>query len=157
MNDIGREGADHAAEYLGAIKGTWPLLLLAGGVAFASAVYQLKRGYRQRTAAQKCATVLLNTVLTASLAMGGAFLLPLFMPEATAQTQMGVVFLLGGLGGETVKQWLFARLRLSVVDLMNPDDINDIRKTMDPETRRKHAAQCPFRGDECRTTGSETA
>ena len=84
MNDIGREGADHAAEYLGAIKGTWPLLLLAGGVAFASAVYQLKRGYKQRTAAQKCVTVLLNTVLTASLAMGGAFLLPLFMPEATA-------------------------------------------------------------------------
>ena len=38
MNDIGREGADHAAEYLGAIKGTWPLLLLVGGVAFASAL-----------------------------------------------------------------------------------------------------------------------
>ena len=80
---------------------------------------------------------MLNTVLTASLAMGGAFLLPLFMPEATAQTQMGVVFLLGSLGGETVKQWLFARLRLSVVDLMNPDDINDIRRGMDPETRRR--------------------
>ena len=157
MNDIGREGADHAAEYLGAIKGTWPLLLLAGGVAFASAVYQLKRGYRQRTRSQKCATVLLNTMLTASLAMGGAFLLPLFMPEATAQTQMGVVFLLGSLGGETVKQWLFARLRLSVVDLMNPDDINDIRRGMDPETRRKHVAQCPFREDECRTAGGDAA
>ena len=29
------------------------------------------------------------------------------------------------------------------------DDINDIRKTMDPETRRKHAEQCPFKEDEC--------
>ena len=79
------------------------------------------------------------------------------MPEATAQTQMGVVFLLGSLGGETVKQWLFARLRLSVVDLMNPDDINDIRRGMDPETRRKHVAQCPFREDECRTAGGDAA
>lgn len=157
MNDIGREGADHAAEYLGAIKGTWPLLLLAGGIAFASAVYQLKRGYKQRTAVQKCATVLLNTVLTASLAMGCAFLLPFIMPDVTVEAQMGVVCLTASLGAESVKLWIIKKLGLSVVDLMNPDDINDIRRGMDPETRRKHAAQCPFRGDECRTTGGEAS
>lgn len=149
MDQIGRDSAEHAAEYLGVVRGSWPLIALAAAVAVTSALCQMRRGYKQRTIAQKTATVIINACLTVSLAMGCAFLLPLLMPDATVQAQMGVVCLTASLGAESLKLWFLKKLGLSVVDLMNPDDINDIRKTMDPETRKKHAAQCPFRLDEC--------
>lgn len=144
-----REGADHAAEYIGVVKGTWPLICIAFAIAITSALHQLRRGYKQRTRLQQAMTVLLNAVLTTSLAVGCVLLLPLAVPDVTPEMQIAGAVVLAGLGGETVKQWILKRLGLSVVDLMNPDDINDIRKTMDPETRKKHAEQCPFREDEC--------
>lgn len=150
MNQIGNDGAEHAAEYIGVVKGTWPLVSLAGAVALASALHQLKRGYKQRTLGQKTVTVFLNAVLTTSLAVGCVLLLPLAVPDVTPEMQIAGAVVLAGLGGETVKQWILKRLGLSVVDLMNPDDINEIRKGMDPETRKKHAEQCLFRGDECK-------
>ena len=149
MNQIGKDGAEHATEYIEAVRETWPLVSLAGVVALASALRQLKRGYKQRTTAQKVVTVLLNAVLTTSIAVGCVLLLPLAVPDVTPEMQIAGAVVLAGLGGETVKQWILKRLGLSVVDLMNPDDINDIRKSMDPETRKKHAEQCLFRGDEC--------
>ena len=149
MNDLGRQGADHAAEYIGAVKGTWPLVLIAGAVATASAARQLKRGYKQRSRKEQVVTALLNAALTTSMAVSCALLLPLVLPGVTPEMQVAVSMAVSGLGGETVKLWLLKKLGLSVVDLMNPDDINDIRRTMPPELRRKHAEQCPFRGDEC--------
>lgn len=149
MEQFSKDSAEHAAEYVDVVKGTWPLVSLAGAIALASALHQLKRGYKQRTRAQQAATVLLNAVLTTSLAVGCVLLLPLVMHDVTPEIQVAGAVVLAGLGGETVKQWILRRLGLSVVDLMNPDDINDIRKTMDPETRKKHAEQCLFRGDEC--------
>lgn len=143
-----RESADHAAEYLGVVKGTWPLALIAGAVAVASAARQLRRGYKQRTLAQKAVTVLLNALLTTALAVSGALLLPLFVP-VTPEVQIAISMAAAGMGGETVKLWFLKRLGLSVVDLMNPDDINDIRGGMSREQRRQHAERCPFRGDEC--------
>lgn len=151
MDQIGRNSAEHAAEYIGVVRGSWPLIALAAAVAVTSALCQMRRGFKQRTVAQKTATVLVNACLTTSLALGCAFLLPFIMPDATVQAQMGVVCLTASLGAESLKLWIIKKLGLSVVDLMNPDDINEIRKTMDPETRKKHAAQCPFRLDECAT------
>ncbi len=147
MHQLGQEG--RAVEYLGAVTNTWPLAALAWAIATASALRQLRRGYKQRTLAQRAATVLLNSLLTSSLAVGCALLMPLAVPGMTLEMQVAAAVVLSGLGGETVKQWLLHKLGLSVVDLMNPDDINEIRQTMDPETRRRHAACCPFRHDEC--------
>ena len=147
-----REGADHAAEYIGVVKGTWPLICIAFAIALASALHQLRRGYKQRTRLQQVATVLLNAVLTTSLAVGCVLLLPLAIPDVTPEIQVAGAIVLAGIGGETVKQWLLCKLGLSVVDLMSPDDINDIRKGMPPETRKRHAEQCPFREDECLPT-----
>ena len=149
MNQIGNDGAEHAAEYIEAVRGTWPLVSLAGAIALASALHQLKRGYKQRTTAQKVVTVLLNAVLTTSLAVGCVILLPLAVPDVTPEMQIAGAVILAGIGGETVKQWILKRLGLSVVDLTNSDDINNIRKGMDAAMRKKHAAQCPFREDEC--------
>lgn len=147
-----REGADHAAEYIGVVKGTWPLICIAFAIALASALHQLRRGYKQRTRLQQVATVLLNAALTTSLAVGCVLLLPLAIPDVTPEIQVAGAIVLAGIGGETVKQWLLCKLGLSVVDLMNPDDINDIRKGMPPETRKRHVEQCPFREDECLPT-----
>ena len=150
MNQVGKEGADHAAEYIEAVRGTWPLISLAGAIALASALHQLKRGYKQRTRAQKVVTVLLNAVLTTFLAVGCVLLLPLVVPDVTPEMQIAGAVVLAGLGGETVKQWILKRLGLSVVDLMNPDDINDILKTMDPQTLTQTPKLSPFRADECK-------
>lgn len=149
MNQLGKDSAEHAAEYIGVVKGSWPLVLIAGAVAVASAARQVKRGYKQRTTAQRAATVMLNAILTTALAVSCALLLPLVVPGVTPEVQIAVSMTAAGMGGETVKLWFLRRLGLSVVDLMNPDDINDIRREMPPETRKRHAGQCPFRGDEC--------
>ena len=149
MNQMSKDGAEHAAEYIEAVRGTWPLVSLAGAIALASALHQLKRGYKQRTRVQKAVTVLLNAVLTTSLAVGCVLLLPLAVPDLTPEQQIAGAVILAGLGGETVKQWILKRLGLSVVDLTNPDEINNIRKGMDAATRKKHAEKCPFRKDEC--------
>lgn len=149
MNQLGKDGAEHAAEYIDAVRGTWPLALMAGAVATASAARQLKRGYRQRSRRDRVATVLLNALLTTSMAVSCALLLPLAVPDVTPEIQVACSMVAAGLGGETVKLWLLKKLGLSVVDLMNPDDINDIRRTMPPEMRKRHVERCPFRGDEC--------
>ena len=155
MNQIGSDGAEHAAEYIGAVRGAWPLALMAGAVALASAARQLKRGYKQRSCRDRAATVFLNAALTTSMAVSCALLLPLFVPEVTPEMQVAVSMAVSGLGGETVKLWFLKKLGLSVVDLMNPDDINDIRRTMPPELRKRHVEHCPFRGDECLTVEAE--
>ena len=149
MNQLGKDSAEHAAEYIGVVKGTWPLVLIAGAVAVASAARQVKRGYKQRTTAQRAATVMLNAILTTALAVSCALLLPLVVPGVTPEVQIAVSMTAAGMGGETVKLWFLRRLGLSVVDLMNPDDINDIRRGMPPETRKRHAGQWGLRGDEC--------
>ena len=149
MNQIGNDGAEHAAEYIEAVRGTWPLVSLAGAIALASALHQLKRGYKQRTRAQKAVTVLLNAVLTTSIAVGCVLLLPIAVPDVTPEQQIAGAVILAGIGGETVKLWIIKKLGLSVVDLTNSDDINDIRKGMDATMRKKHAEKCPFREDEC--------
>lgn len=143
MNSIEKESAEHAAEYLGVVRGSWPLIVIAGAVALASALRQLRRGYKQRTLGQKAATVLLNAFLTTSLAVGCVLLLPLAIPDVTPEMQVAGAVVLAGLGGETVKQWILNRLGLSVVDLTNPDDINNIRKGMDAATRKKTRGEMP--------------
>lgn len=62
--------------------------LEVGDIALASALRQLKRGYKQRTRAQQAVTVFLNAVLTTSLAVGCVLLLPLAMPDVTPETQV---------------------------------------------------------------------
>ena len=139
--------AEHAAEYLGAVRGTWPLVILASAIALASAFRQLRRGYKQRTGREQIVTILLNALLTTAMAVSGAVLLPLVLPDITPAMQLACASILAGLGGESVKLLLLHRLGLSVVDLMDPDDINAIRQSMPSEARRRHLEQCPFRGD----------
>lgn len=153
MNGLDKDSAEHAAEYIGVVKGSWPLICLAGAIALTSALHQIKRGYKQRTRAQQTATVLTNAILTTAIAVSGALLLPFFYPDVTPEVQIAVSFGLAGIGGETVKQVILGKLGLSVVDLMNPNDINEVRKMMPPDTRKRHVEQCPFREEECAPDG----
>ena len=102
MSQMGGDGADHAAEYLGAVRGAWPLALIAGAVAMASAARQIRRGYKQRSRRDRAATVLLNAALTTSMAVSCALLLPLAVPEVTPEMQVAVSMAVSGLGGEAV-------------------------------------------------------
>lgn len=150
MEQFGKNAAEHTTEYIAVMKNTWPLAALSVSVAFASTLYQLKRGYKQRTLAQQIVTVVANTIIASSVAMGCAFLLPVVFPVATAEAQIGVVMIVGSLGAETIKQWLLKKLGLSVIDLKNPQEINEVRETMTPEQRKAYVEQCPFRKEECR-------
>lgn len=150
MEQFGKNAAEHSTEYIAVMKNTWPLVALSVSVAFASTLYQLKRGYKQRTLAQQIVTVVANTIITSSVAMGCALLLPVVFPVATAEAQIGVVMIVGSLGAETIKQWLLKKLGLSVIDLKNPQEINEVRETMTPEQRKAHVEHCPFRKEECK-------
>lgn len=144
-----KEGTENAAQYLGVIKGIWPLVVLGGLVALISAVRQIKAGYRQRTFAQRVATVLMNAAMTTAMAVSCAMLVSFLIPDATPKMQIAVCVAAAGLGSETIKVWMHRKLGLHVVDLMDPNDINDIRCRMSPEQRRLHVSQCPFKHDEC--------
>ena len=150
MEQFGKNAAEHSTEYIAVMKNTWPLVALSVSVAFASTLYQLKRGYKQRTFYQQVVTVVANTIITSSVAMGCALLLPVVFPVATPEAQMGVVMIVGSLGAETIKQWLLKKLGLSVIDLKNPQEINEVRETMTPEQRKAHVERCPFRKEECK-------
>lgn len=150
MEQFGKNAAEHSTEYITVIKDSWPLIVLSVSVAFASTLYQLKRGYKQRTFAQQVVTVVANTIITSSVAMGCALLLPVVCPVSTPEAQIGVVMIVGSLGAETIKQWLLKKLGLSVIDLKNPQEINEVRETMTPEQRKEHAERCPFRKEECK-------
>lgn len=150
MSAMDNNGTERAVEYLDAIKGSWPLVLLTVGIATASGLRQLKRGYKQRTKAQKAVTFFLNATLTSSLILGCVNLLPLLIPDVTPGMQLAAASVLASLGGETVKQLLFHKLGLSIIDLMDPHDINAIRVSMTPEQRVEHVRNCPFKHDECR-------
>ena len=150
MEQFGKNAAEHTTEYIAVMKNTWPLVALYVSVAFASTLYQLKRGYKQRTLAQQIVTVVANTVITSSVAMGCALLLPVVFPVSTPEAQIGVVMIVGSLGAETIKQWLLKKLGLSVIDLKNPQEINEVRETMTPEQRKAHVEHCPFRKEECK-------
>lgn len=144
-----KEETENAAQYLGVIKGIWPLVVLGGLVAIISAVRQIKAGYRQRTFAQRVATVLLNATMTTAMAVSCAMLVSFLIPDATPKMQIAVCVAAAGLGSETIKVWLHKKLGLHVVDLMDPNDINDIRCRMTHEQRLIHVSQCPFKHDEC--------
>lgn len=150
MEQFGKNAAEHSTEYIAVMKNTWPLVALSVLIAFASTLYQLKRGYKQRTFSQQVVTVVANTIITSSVAMGCALLLPVVFPVATPEAQMGVVMIVGSLGAETIKQWLLKKLGLSVIDLKNPQEINEVRETMTPEQRKAHVERCPFRKEECK-------
>lgn len=150
MEQFGKNAAEHSTEYIAVMKNTWPLVALSVSVAFASTLYQLKRGYKQRTFAQRVVTVVANTIITSSVAMGCALLLPVVCPAATPEAQIGVVMIVGSLGAETIKQWLLKKLGLSVIDLKNPQEINEVREAMTPEQRKAHVERCPFRKEECK-------
>lgn len=144
-----REGADHAAEYVSVIKGVWPLVALSWIVALLFTLGQLKRGYRQRTIWQTIAMILLNSAMTSAMAVSCAMLLSSFLPNLTLEAQVGICVAAAGLGAESLKAMLYKKLHLHVVDLMDPEDINDIRCRMTPEQRLLHVSRCPFKADEC--------
>lgn len=150
MEQFGKNAAEHSTEYIAVIKDSWPLITLSVSVAFASTLYQLKRGYKQRTFAQQVVTVVANTIITSSVAMGCALLLPVVCPVSTPEAQIGVVMIVGSLGAETIKQWLLKKLGLYVIDPKNPQEINEVRETMTPEQRKEHVERCPFRKEECK-------
>ena len=117
--NLSKEPAEHAAEYLDAVAGIWPLAALAGAIALASAVRQLKKCYTAQTPAQGAAAVLINAFLSTVLSVSAALILPFFYPGVTPEVQIAVSCALAGIGTETLKQALLKKLGLAIVDSMS--------------------------------------
>lgn len=148
MNDLGNESR-HAAEYLDWFRGIWPLALLAGVLAFLVAAGHIKRSYRQRSRGQIIGNMLWSALVTGFLALGAVALLPLVAPEPTRGMEIGVVIFVCVFGVKGMDVVLRRFMGLSVVDLMDPADINDIRRGMSPRQQEEHARNCPFRCEDC--------
>lgn len=148
MNDLGNESR-HAAEYLDWFRGIWPLALLACVLAFLVAAGHIKRSYRQRSRGQIIGNMAWSAFVTGVMALGAVALLPLMIPEPTRGVEIGVVIFVCVFGSKGLDVVLRKFMGLSVVDLMDPDDINDIRKGMSARQREEHARNCPFRCDNC--------
>ena len=148
MNDLGNESR-HAAEYLDWFRGIWPLALLACVLAFLVAAGHIKRSYRQRSRGQIIGNMAWSAFVTGVMALGAVALLPLMFPEPTRGVEIGVVIFVCVFGSKGLDVVLRKFMGLSVVDLMDPDDINDIRKGMSARQQEEHARNCPFRCDNC--------
>lgn len=149
MNDLGNESR-HAAEYLEWFRGIWPLALLACVLAFLVAAGHIKRSYRQRSLREVVVNLIWSGLVGGSMAVGAVALLPLAVPDPTRGMEIGVAVFVGLFGFKGVDAFLRRKWGLSVVNLMDPDDINDIRKVMSPSQQEEHARNCPFRCDDCR-------
>lgn len=150
MNDMG-PNSDRAAEYLGIIRDVWPLALLAGGVAFAAGLRRIRRGYLQRSPVQVLGNLLLGSLVMSALAVGAVLLAPLLAPDISRGMDIGVAIFVGGFGMKFFDLAARRLFGLSVVDLMDPDDINSLRARMTPDRRRDRARDRP-----CRESGDAT-
>ena len=149
MNDLG-SNSRQAAEYLDWFRSIWPLALLASVLAFLVGTRQLKRSYLQRNWFQLLGNMLWSTLVTGALALGSVALLPLVVQEPTRGMEIGVVIFVCVFGIKLVDAVLHKAFGLSVVDLMDAEDINEIRLSMTPEQQEKHARNCPFHCKGCR-------
>lgn len=150
--EIPTNGA-HAPEYAHALYDAWPLFTLAFGVALASSTLRLKSGFRGRSWCQMLAAIVINSVLTASIATGTALIVPYICPTADIAFQIGTIFIVASFGAETIKYLILKKLGLSVVDLSDPCDLNHAKACLGPEKCKKHMQACPFKA-ECRDNGS---
>ncbi|WP_300710045.1 hypothetical protein [uncultured Desulfovibrio sp.] len=155
MSAFDNNGADRAAEYLGIARGLWPLALISGGVALACGMRRIKRGYLQRTPLQILANLLLSSCVASILAVCCVLLAPLLLDQVSPSIELGLAVFVGVGGVKAFDALMRWKAGLRIVDLMDPEDINDLRLRMSPEDRRRHAEQCPFRADECRPDGRE--
>jgi hypothetical protein len=83
---------------------------LAGAVALASAVRQLKRGYKQRTPMQAAVTLVLNAVLTTSMARKLCAAFAVAVSGEHSRNAGGGFCRAQRLGSESVKMWILKRL-----------------------------------------------
>ena len=143
------EQPDRLSEYLDVVKGLWPLALMAFGVALAMGARRIRRGYLQRRPLAILENLLFSSVMTGAFTVVAVALLPLVMDRPSREMEIGVALGIGIFGVKGLDLICRRLFRLSVVDLMDPDDINDIRKKMPPEQRLAHIRQCPFKADEC--------
>lgn len=149
------EQPDRVSEYLDIVKNIWPLALMAFGVALAMGARRIRRGYLQRRPLAILENLLFSSVMTGAFTVVAVALLPLVMDRPSREMEIGVALGIGIFGVKGLDLICRRLFRLSVVDLMDPDDINDIRRKMPAEQRLAHIRQCPFKADECdeRTVG----
>ena len=149
------EHPDRVSEYLDIVKNIWPLALMAFGVALAMGARRIKHGYLQRTPLRIAENLLFSSILTGALAVIVVVLLPVVIDQPSREMEIGVALGIGIFGVKGLDLICRRLFRLSVVDLMDPDDINDIRIKMPVEQRLAHIRQCPFKKDECDAHGGK--
>lgn len=145
MDKLGTSG--RAAEYLDIMRGLWPLCFLAAGLAFTVGFKAVKRSYLQRTPLQVLGNLLFSSIMAGAAVIGSVCVVDKVMPNCTSEIHVGIAVFVGLFGMKGFDFLLRKYLGLDVADLMDPQGLNELRVKMDPETRRQHLAQCPFKHD----------
>lgn len=141
------ETTSHINEYLQIFKDFGPLAVLAAGITFALGFHYVKRSYLQRTPLSTLGNLLFSALMAALLVICVLCLSEWLLPPLSAKLELGIAVFVGIFGVKGIDYYLRRKWKLSIVDLMNPQDINEIRLKMPQEARRKHLEQCPFKGD----------
>lgn len=154
MNSLNQGGSQ--PEYMGIVKGLWPLFLVGFGIALVSGAAHVKRSYLQRNKLQLVLNIIMSSAVSSAVALGFSLLAPLVYPEITPEMQIGIVLVVNGIGLKLFDAYMRKKYGLHVVDLMDPSDINFIRVQMTQEQRQEHVKNCPFKGDDCCTSCQKT-
>lgn len=137
----------HFNEYLQILKDFGPLAAIAAAITLAVGLHYVKRSYLQRTPLYTIGNLLFSAFMAAVLVICVLCLAEWLLPPLSAKLELGIAVGIGIFGVKGIDYYLRRRWKLSIVDLMNPSDINEIRLKMPQEARRQHLAQCPFKGD----------
>lgn len=112
---------DIVVTYVDVVLTMWPIALVGMGAAFA-------RGFKQIMLEQdwehRLFALLVTCVPSAAFSVVGVLLLPLCMPESmhiTPEIQVGMAGLLGGWGTKVFDIMMRRALKLSVVELPEPE------------------------------------
>lgn len=141
------EEESHVSAYIQILKDFGPLAAAAGALTLALGFHYVKRSYLQRTPLYVIGNLLFSALMAALLVLCVLCLAEWILPPLSPRLELGIAMFIGIFGVKGIDYVLRKKWKLSIVDLMNPQDINEIRLKMPVEARRQHLAQCPFKGD----------
>ena len=136
-----------SSTYLNLLIELWPLIVGAFVIAMYQGWHGVKRSYLHRDFFGIFFNIILSSAFMAIVAVGVVLCLPFFGVTRSPETDLGLTIFLSAGGMKAVDALIRWKSGYKFIDLMDGNDINELRKKMTPAQREQHKQQCPFQRD----------
>lgn len=136
-------------EFIRLFKDLGPLFAVAIFMAMMFGWGRVRNSYKEHDKVAVFIQYIISSLMTAILAVATSLILPLITHDAVPYSvQLGITVFVCMFGVKALDTIARKRLGFSIIDLMDPEDIDRARKGLSKEQRQKHYDNCPFR-EEC--------